>query len=490
MAFTINKTDGTTLVTIADGTLDQTTSLSLFGKNYAGYGELLNENQVKLLENFANTTDNAPTNPIQGQLFYDTTLKQIQVYDGTAFKSASGSIVSTTEPTVGATGDLWFDSTNEQIYVYNGTNWVLVGPIASSGSGTTGSISASIIDTTGVARSVIQSLVNDTIVSITSSVAFTPQTAISGFVTIEKGINISTAVSDAKFQGTATDADALGGVTSDNFLRSNTSDSMTGTLSIQTDASLILGNDGDVNMTQSGTTFTVQNTTEDGDIVFNINDGGSQTTALTIRASDASVVIPNTIIGTVNQATVADTVKTVDADGDNASYFLTFVNSQDSSTTANSLKVDGGLSYNPSTNILATTASAAQYSDLAERYEADEPMQPGTVVKIGGTKEITKTTTQGDEQVFGVISTAPAYRMNDLAGEDSTHPHVALSGRVPCRVKGAVRKGDRLISSDEPGIAQAINTLEDTTIYAVIGRALETNLETTVKYIEIVVGRN
>ena len=487
MAFTINKTDGTTLVTIADGTLDQTTSLSLFGKNYAGYGELLNENQVKLLENFANTTDNAPANPIRGQLFYDTTLKQIQVYDGTAFKSASGSIVSTTEPTIGATGDLWFDSTNEQIYVYNGTNWVLVGPIASSGAGTTGSISSSIIDTTGVARSVIQSLVNDTIVSITSSVAFTPQEAISGFVTIEKGINISTAVSDAKFQGTATDADALGGVTSDNFLRSNTSDTMTGTLSIQTDASLILGNDGDVNMTQSGTTFTVQNTTTDGDISFNINQGGSQVTALTIRASDATLVVPSTIQGTISQA---ETVSTVDADGDNASYFLTFVNSQDSSTTANALKVDGGLSYNPSTNILATTASAAQYSDLAERYEADEPMQPGTVVKIGGNKEITKTTTQGDEQVFGVISTAPAYRMNDLAGEDSTHPHVALSGRVPCRVKGAVRKGDRLISSDEPGIAQAINTLEDTTIYAVIGRALETNLENAVKYIEIVVGRN
>ena len=459
----------------------------MFGKNYAGYGELLNENQVKLLENFANTTDNAPANPIRGQLFYDTTLKQIQVYDGTAFKSASGSIVSTTEPTIGATGDLWFDSTNEQIYVYNGTNWVLVGPIASSGAGTTGSISSSIIDTTGVARSVIQSLVNDTIVSITSSVAFTPQEAISGFVTIEKGINISTAVSDAKFQGTATDADALGGVTSDNFLRSNTSDTMTGTLSIQTDASLILGNDGDVNMTQSGTTFTVQNTTTDGDISFNINQGGSQVTALTIRASDATLVVPSTIQGTISQA---ETVSTVDADGDNASYFLTFVNSQDSSTTANALKVDGGLSYNPSTNILATTASAAQYSDLAERYEADEPMQPGTVVKIGGNKEITKTTTQGDEQVFGVISTAPAYRMNDLAGEDSTHPHVALSGRVPCRVKGAVRKGDRLISSDEPGIAQAINTLEDTTIYAVIGRALETNLENAVKYIEIVVGRN
>ena len=265
---------------------------------------------------------------------------------------------------------------------------------------------------------------------------------------------------------------------------------MSGTLTIQTDASLILGNDSDVNMTQSGTTFTVQNTTEDGDIVFNINDGGSQITALTIRASDASVVIPNPIIGTVNQATVADTVKTVDADGDNATYFLTLVNSQDSSTTANALKVDGGLSYNPSTNILSTTASAAQYSDLAERYEADQPMEPGDVVKIGGDKEITKTTQQGDQEVFGVISTAPAYSMNADAGTDQTHPYVALSGRVPCKVKGAVRKGDRLISSSEPGVAQAVNTPEETTIYAIIGRSLETNTDETIKYVEIAVGRN
>ncbi len=106
MAYTINKTDGTILATIADGTVDTTTNLSLFGKNYAGYGELLNENQVKLLENFANTTANAPDKPVIGQLFYDTTLNQIQVYDGTVFKASSGSIISATEPTFGAEGDL------------------------------------------------------------------------------------------------------------------------------------------------------------------------------------------------------------------------------------------------------------------------------------------------------------------------------------------------------------------------------------------------
>ena len=502
MAFTINKTDGTVLTTVQDGTLDETTNLSLFGKNYAGYGELLNENQIKLLENFANTTANAPDKPLTGQLFYDTTLKQIQVYDGTAFKAASGSIVSTTQPSTGAEGDLWYDSSNQQIYVYTGTSWILVGPIASSGSGTTGAVASTITDTGGTARSVLQSLLNDTVVAITSSVAFTPAEAVSGFSTISEGINLSTAIGGNKLHGTATDSDALGGAAASTFMKSNADDTTTGTITIQKDASLVLGADGDVNFTQSGANFTLQNTASDGNVIININDGGVQTTALTVTGSDASVTVANdltvsgdivvagTLVGTVSQATVADTVKSIDANGVDLEHFVTFVNSSDSSSTANALRTDGGLSYNPSTNVLSTTASAAQYSDLAERYEADQPMQPGDVVKIGGDKEITKTTQQGDEQVFGVISTAPAYRMNADAGTHETHPYVALSGRVPCKVKGAVRKGDRLISSAEPGVAEAINTLEDTTIYAVIGRSLETNTDEMVKYVEIAVGRN
>ena len=133
MAYTINKTDGTVLTTIADGTVDSTTSLSLIGKNYAGYGEILNENQVKLLENFANTTANAPSTAIKGQLFFDTTLGSLQVYDGSVFKTVSGSLVSATQPTNGVTGDLWYDSNNKQIYAYDGSNWILVGPTATSG---------------------------------------------------------------------------------------------------------------------------------------------------------------------------------------------------------------------------------------------------------------------------------------------------------------------------------------------------------------------
>ena len=105
MAYAINKTDGTVVATVADGTLDTaSSSLSLIGKNYAGYGEVLNENQIKLLENFANTSSNTPTSPLQGQIWYNTTANQLQVYNGSSFKSVSGANVSSTEPTnTGAT---------------------------------------------------------------------------------------------------------------------------------------------------------------------------------------------------------------------------------------------------------------------------------------------------------------------------------------------------------------------------------------------------
>ena len=154
MAYTINKTDGTVLATVADGTLDTTTNIQLIGKNYAGYGEILNENSVKLLENFASAS--SPDKPLTGQLYYDTGLAQVKVYNGTAFKAVNGAIISSTAPTVGAKGDMWYDDVNSQIYVYNGSTWVLVGPQATAGSGTSGAIVKQITDTTGVTRVVTQ----------------------------------------------------------------------------------------------------------------------------------------------------------------------------------------------------------------------------------------------------------------------------------------------------------------------------------------------
>ena len=516
MAFTINKTDGTVLATISDGTVDNTTELALIGKNYAGYGELLNENQVKLLENFANTEANAPTKAIAGQLFYNTTASQLQVYDGSAFKTVSGSIVNTTQPTSAVSGDIWFDSTNNQMYAYNGTTWVLIGPAAASGEGQSGAIVTTISDTGGTLRPVVQMTTSDVIVAIASNTEFTPASSVTGFATIKKGITLSSNISSNKFQGIATDSDSLGGIAAANYLRSNADDTTVGTLTVQNDDSLVLGADGDFTITQSGDHTTLKNVTSDGDILFNVNDGGSDLTALTITGSNRNVTVATnlTVTGdlsvlgttqtiTATQTTIADPFIVLnqgasspdndigimfDRGGSNVAIMwdesadeFAMINTSDSGGTYGDIGID---SY----ATLRVTATTAQYADLAERYEADEPMEYGDVVRIGGEKEITKTTEQADPEVFGVISKDPAYKMNAGAGNDKTHPYVALTGRAPCKVKGPVKKGQYIVSSDEPGIAIGIDG-RPVKVYSILGRSLQDSNEQNVKYIEITVGK-
>jgi hypothetical protein len=132
------------------------------------------------------------------------------------------------------------------------------------------------------------------------------------------------------------------------------------------------------------------------------------------------------------------------------------------------------------------TATQSRYADLAERYEADEAMEPGTVVILGGAKEIKKSQSAGQPEVFGVVSTAPGLMLNSDAGTDSTHPYVALSGRVPVKVYGPCKKGDRLQASDHDGIAEVAPA--DADFKSIIGRALEDKEEHDIKAIEAVVG--
>jgi hypothetical protein len=128
MAYKISNTDGTTLLSLADGTIDQSaTSLTLIGKNYTGFGQEYNNNLVKLLANSANSASNPPRSPLKGQLWYDTTAKRVKVYDG-SFKSISGAIISSTQPSTLVAGDLWWDNTNDQLKVYTGSTSTVIGP--------------------------------------------------------------------------------------------------------------------------------------------------------------------------------------------------------------------------------------------------------------------------------------------------------------------------------------------------------------------------
>jgi hypothetical protein len=190
---------------------------------------------------------------------------------------------------------------------------------------------------------------------------------------------------------------------------------------------------------------------------------------------------------TSGTAAVATTVALVATNTTNATHYITFV---DAATGNENVRTDTNLTYNPSTNVLTTTASAAQYADVAERFEADAPMEIGTVVEVGGTAEITEATSEMSQDVFGVISHKPAYMMNSGAGDDETHPFVAMTGRTPVRVVGAVTKGQRLVTSSTKGCARAAQPGESISPFNVIGRALETNTEAGIKLVNCAVRTN
>jgi hypothetical protein len=134
MAYEVNKFNGVFLTSVADGTIDTTTDLRLVGKNYAGYGEVQNENFVHLLENFANNT--APPKAITGQVWFDTQLKKLKFYDGAKFKTAGGAEASASAPSGLSVGDFWWDTLAKQLYTYTGNDFTLIGPIASPDLGT------------------------------------------------------------------------------------------------------------------------------------------------------------------------------------------------------------------------------------------------------------------------------------------------------------------------------------------------------------------
>ena len=149
--------------------------------------------------------------------------------------------------------------------------------------------------------------------------------------------------------------------------------------------------------------------------------------------------------------------------------------------------IAAGITMNNTTNYkFRGLATSAEYADLAERYEADAEYEAGTIVKIGGTKEITQTTEANDVKVFGIISTEPGFEMNAGAGTDATHPFVALAGRVPCKVIGKVNKGERIVSSDTDGVGMLAP--DDYSWKTVVGRALEDKTTDEVGTIEVVVG--
>lgn len=433
MSYTINNTAGATLASLQAGTTTTVGGITLIGKNYTGYGEIIAEDFVRLLENQANSSQ--PSGALQGQLWYDTTENILKVYNSSNWDRL-GTTVGTTAPSGLTSGTTWLDTTNSILNVYDGTNWQSV------------------------------SVANRNILTGTSA-------------TKTKSVQLES-------------AGYWSGETADRINGYNTGDTISVTAIIGTDQA---GNEETIAVL-SPASFNMrsnaQATLSYESIANDIHSNFSSTQA---NASANSLVaglnIRDTFLTDAEEAS-ANSIK------DNANASISY-NSDAimilSKTTAQSHQGDLKPSANNTINLGAPTAryqniygvsTSAKYADIAERFESDEALEPGTVIALGGEKEITKTAMRADETVFGVISEHPAFRMNDGGEDASTHPFVAFSGRVPCKIKGPVAKGDRLVSSDIPGVAVKANSTDDWK--ATFGRALVDKTSEEVEKITIAIG--
>ena len=591
MAYQVDKFNGTFLTSVEDGTIDSTTDLRFVGKNYAGYGEVQNENFLHLLENFANTTQ--PPKSILGQIWYDSANKRLKFYNGAQYKVAGGAEVSITAPSGLSVGEFWWDSTAKQLYTYDGTQFILVGPEASPDLGTSSVVAQVVKDDLNNSHTILKLLSAGNCVAIVNNdAAFNLSTTvnpIAGFTspnTIKKGITLAStntagvSQSDYIYWGTSSNALRLGGVLASDYIQKG---------SVIFDSEIVFkdpgytlgdGNDLRVRIQDSSRSAIIENrlgneitmritvteTTDERDVavfdrtgivpgttsVYNLGSSGNKwatvyatsinsnilandsTTAYNastkvftgsftgnVVAPDSTILVNATtkqigyaaanlvgtltgnvsgnVTGTASNATsldsklpaIAATINTVairDASAnitanrfigiaDKADQLLVGAVYRSSATTATANTIAArDASGDIYASLFQGTATAARYADLAEKYLADQEYEVGTVVVVGGTAEVTASSY--GELAIGVVSANPAFMMNkDLEGGT----YIALKGRVPVKVNGAVKKGDRLVAGDW-GCAQVAADRLD--VFAI---SLESSDDAGVKLIEAVV---
>jgi hypothetical protein len=343
MAYIVNKTDGTAVTTITDGTIDNTTSLTLFGKSYSGFGELLNEDLVKLLENSASTS--APTSPLKGEVWFDTTVNQLKVYDGTSFKPTGGAKSQASAPTSPSAGDLWMDSSNSQLYFYTGSAWILAGPVYTSGQTLSGFKIETVTNDSAVSKVIASMYSGNTRVAILSAEGFTPGSPITGFATISAGITLNSAIG-AQFAGTTTTAQFLNisgtsnssgtVIAGGNFMRKDAAQTTTGAITIAADTGLLVGVGSDLRLTVSDINATIANVSEDGNLSVQINDGGVTKTPIAITGSTGNIALTGDVTITGNL--------TISGSYDKSSVDVsTYVDAFIGVNEGNNTNVDGGI---------------------------------------------------------------------------------------------------------------------------------------------------
>lgn len=408
MAYRINKTDGSILTDLNDGVVDTTTTdITLIGKNYSGFGEALNENLVKMLENFSSTS--APENALKGQLWYDAAQNRLKVYDGETFVSANGTIVGTVATNVD-TGDIFIDTGTDQLKFYNGTSYVVVGPTYTKTQGKTGTEGIDIVDTVGVQRTVLGQYIAGVLKGIWSSVEFTPNTATTptgwtAGTVIKIGFNPVDTV-NYNYRGTSNGTDSLtdslgNSFTPSSFVKVEERNSLNALVDQRIESGLFVkGTSGlsvgyqdakyaTLRVDSSGTEISVIDIErQNSDFAIRTTEGSSKINAIKIDSSERRIGIftdtPSTALDVTGDVTVSGTVyaNQIDTTDSTEVVINPFVRMYSSAAVAGTLSV---------TNIDSEDSSEITI-DPPVKLLSDLTVENGSVA---GSIRITNTSTPG-----------------------------------------------------------------------------------------------
>lgn len=490
MAYVINLTNGQQLTTVEDGTIDQSTTLKLVGKNYAGYGEIQNENFVHLMESFS--SGNSPANPLSGQIWFDSSLKKLKFYDGSIFRTTGGAEVSTQQPVGLTTGDFWWDSGNNQLYAQNSDGgFVLIGP-QSIGDTVSAMVTDQVRDTSQNNRTIIKGVVEDAVIFIISSSEFAidqtdPANVIQGFDTVRQGLTLRNTTSGTdgvtasahRFWGTATNSERLGGIIASDYALAGSANFNNVVRFADEGFTVGAANDLAVYIDQSGpgNQGIIENTVGTK-IRFIVKSNGFISTEPFHIASDGLIPTATTTydIGSSNYkfrnmyATAFNGLATNATNLQVGSNYRT----GDVNATNNTVAVRDS-SGNLSANVFNGISTSARYADLAEKYTTGEDAPVGTIMAVCVHEDHETDVANLGDIPIGVISDKPAFLMNSEAEGQA----IALKGRVPVRIIGAVQKGDLIyVNGDGIGSAEGEGAL--------VGIALESNNSTAEKLTECV----
>ena len=294
MPYNINKFNGTLVATVEDGTVDNTLDIKLVGKNYAGYGEIQNENAVHMLENFAGPSQ--PPRKITGQLWYDSLGKKLKFYDGTQFRTTGGAEVGNTQPSGLSQGDFWFNTSTNQLFAWDGDEFILVGPQAVEGAGQTELRSESVIDNQNISRPIVKALVNNSPVFIISNNEFilkSDSPLITDFPIIKKGITLSKTrssdgISQESWQLWGTASSAKGIVNTDGTLLTAANFVRSGNVIFPTvvqfnDPGFFLGDDKDIRFQIDNNVPVLTSNTDDAGLIFKSKLSSATTAKVTVK---------------------------------------------------------------------------------------------------------------------------------------------------------------------------------------------------------------